>query len=65
VGTELAATDYHRVAEGYGGAGLFVDRPDDVPAVLAEAKRIAASGRPVVVNARLGKTEFRKGSISM
>lgn len=65
VGTELAATDYHRVAEGYGGAGLVVDRAEDVPAVLAEAKRLAASGRPVVVNARLGKTEFRKGSISM
>ncbi|HUO86417.1 MAG TPA: thiamine pyrophosphate-dependent enzyme, partial [Thermoanaerobaculia bacterium] len=65
VGTELAATDYHRVAEGYGGAGLAVETIDDVPAVLAEAKRIAASGRPVVVNARLGKTEFRKGSISM
>ncbi|HEX6202165.1 MAG TPA: thiamine pyrophosphate-dependent enzyme, partial [Thermoanaerobaculia bacterium] len=65
VGTELAPTDYHRVAEGYGGAGLFVDEAADVPAVLAEAKRIAAVGRPVVVNARLGKTEFRKGSISM
>ena len=65
VGTELAATDYHRVAEGYGGAGLFVDRIEEVPAVLAEAKRLAAAGRPVVVNARLGKTEFRKGSISM
>lgn len=65
VGTELAPTDYHRVAEGYGGAGLFVDRAEDVPAVLAEAKRLAAAGRPVVVNARLGKTEFRKGSISM
>lgn len=65
VGTELAPTDYHRVAEGYGGAGLAVDRIEDVPAVLAEAKRLAAAGRPVVVNARLGKTEFRKGSISM
>lgn len=65
VGTELAATDYHRVAEGYGGAGLYVDAPGDVPAILAEAKRLAVSGRPVVVNARLGKTEFRKGSISM
>ncbi|HEX2163024.1 MAG TPA: thiamine pyrophosphate-dependent enzyme, partial [Thermoanaerobaculia bacterium] len=65
VGTELAATDYHRVAEGYGGAGLEVERIEDVPAVLAEAKRLAAAGRPVVVNARLGKTEFRKGSISM
>lgn len=65
VGTELAAADYHRVAEGYGGAGLYVDAPGDVPAILAEAKRLAASGRPVVVNARLGKTDFRKGSISM
>jgi thiamine pyrophosphate-dependent acetolactate synthase large subunit-like protein len=65
VGTVLARTDYHRVAEGYGGKGLVVDRPEDVAGVLAEAKRLAAEGHPVLVNALIGKTEFRKGSISM
>jgi acetolactate synthase-like protein len=65
VGTVLARTDYHKVAEGYGGRGLLLTRREDVPAVLAEAVRIARSGSPVLVNAHLDKTEFRKGSISM
>ncbi len=65
VGTELARSDYHRVAEGYGGEGLLLERPEDAPAVLARAKELAAAGRPVVVNAWIGHTAFRKGSISM
>jgi acetolactate synthase-like protein len=65
VGTVLARTDYHRVVEGFGAKGLLLERPQDVARVLAEAKQIAAEGTPVLVNALIGKTEFRKGSISM
>ncbi|HEX2224201.1 MAG TPA: thiamine pyrophosphate-binding protein [Thermoanaerobaculia bacterium] len=65
VGTVLARTDYHRVAEGYGGRGLLLQRIEDAPAVFAEAVRIARAGEPVLVNVHLDKTEFRKGSISM
>lgn len=65
VGTVLARTDYHKVAEGYGGRGLLLERGEDVPAVLQEALRIARGGSPVLINAHLDKTEFRKGSISM
>ncbi|GBD84624.1 acetolactate synthase large subunit IlvG [bacterium BMS3Abin02] len=65
VGTVLAPTDYHTVAEGLGGAGFLLDDPADVDGVLAEAKAVAASGRPVLINARIGRTEFRRGSMSM
>ncbi len=65
VGTVLARTDYHAVAAGYGGQGLCIARPEDVEPVLAEAVRIASGGAPVLVNALIGKTEFRKGSISI
>lgn len=65
VGTVLARTDYHRVAEGYGGAGILVERPEEVRPALERAKELAAAGQPVVVNVLLGKTDFRKGSISM
>lgn len=64
-GTVLERTAYHEVAEGYGGRGLLLERPEDITSVLAEAKKIARSGVPVLVNAMLGKTDFRKGSISM
>ncbi len=65
VGTVLARTDYHRVAEGFGSAGLVVKRTGEVPAVLAQARQIAGSGRPVLVNVWLDRTDFREGSISM
>ncbi|HDH25325.1 MAG TPA: thiamine pyrophosphate-binding protein [Actinobacteria bacterium] len=65
VGTVLAPTDYHTVAEGLGGTGFLLDDPADVDGVLAEAKAVAASGRPVLINARIGRTEFRRGSMSM
>lgn len=65
VGTVLRRTDYHRVVQGYGGVGLLVDRAEDVEHVLAEAKAAAKAGRAVLVNALIGETEFRKGSISL
>ncbi len=65
VGTTLLRTDYHRVAEGYGGTGLLLDRPEAIGETLAAAQAAAAHGEPVVVNAHLGATDFRKGSISM
>ncbi len=65
VGTVLRQTDYHAVAEGFGGRGLLVKDPEKVAGVLQEAKTIARAGQAVLVNAHIGKTEFRKGSISM
>ncbi len=65
VGTVLRRTDYHRVAEGYGGVGFKIERPDQIDQTLAAAKAEARQGRPVLINALLGKTDFRKGSISM
>ncbi len=65
VGTVLRSTDYHRAAEGLGARGLAVATPGDLAATLREAKAIARAGSPVYVNARLGKTDFRKGSLSM
>src|SRR5581483_5972720 len=60
VGCTLARSDYHKVGEALGGAGVLIERDDDIERGLAEAKRIAACGKCVVVNVHLGKTEFRK-----
>lgn len=65
LGCDLRRTDYHKVAEGYGGVGLVLTDPTRVDATLAEAKAIARSGRPVCINVHLRKTDFRKGSISI
>ena len=65
LGTDLRRSDYHKVAEGYGGVGLVLTDPARVDSTLAEAKEIAKKGRPVCINIHLRKTDFRKGSISM
>ncbi len=61
----LVRSDYHTVAKGYGAKGLLLKRPQDIGKVLAEAKRLASEGHPVVINAWIGKTAFREGSISI
>jgi acetolactate synthase-like protein len=65
VGTVLAPTDYERAAEGLGARGLALDDPARADEVLREAVAVARSGRPAYVNARIGRTDFRKGSLSM
>lgn len=64
-GTDLRHSDYHLVAQGLGGKGLLLDRPGAVTEVLAEARQLARDGHPVLVNAILDRTDFRKGSLSM
>jgi acetolactate synthase-like protein len=64
-GCGLARTDYHVAAKGLGARGLLVRDSTEVVSTLAEAKRLASEGHPVLVNAWIGTTDFRKGSISM
>ncbi len=65
VATVLARTDYHAVAAGFGAEGLLVKTLAEVPAALAQARALARSGKPVLINVWLDKTEFREGSLSM
>ena len=65
LGTKLARTDYHTVAEGWGGKGLLLNDPSQTPVTLRIAQEAAAEGQPTLINAWLGKTDFRKGSISI
>lgn len=63
--TDLALSDYHRVAEAFGGAGERVEQLSDFERAVANAKASMDRGIPYVINAVIGKSEFRKGSISM
>ena len=64
VATKLRRTDYHVVAEGFGAKGFLLDRAEDIDRILQEAKQAARDGHPVLINALIGTTDFRKGSIS-
>jgi acetolactate synthase-1/2/3 large subunit len=65
VGTVLARTAYHEVARGFGAEGIEIRTDAEVAPGLARARELAASGRPVLVNVWLERSEFREGSISM
>ncbi len=65
VGCALACADYHRVAEAWGAQGLVARTEEELDGALGRAVELSRAGRPALVNVHLGKTEFRKGSISM
>ena len=65
VATNLARTDYNVVAAGLGAVGLVIKDESEIDEVLARARTEAAAGRPVLINAHIGTTRFRDGSISV
>lgn len=65
IGTELRRTDYNIAAAGFGGVGIDLREPGKIEAAFAEARAAAKAGSPVLINAHLRGTDFRKGSISM
>ena len=65
IGTVLRRTDYHLVAEGYGGKGLLLTDPAKIDETLDEAKRLSAAGTPVCINVHLRTSDFREGSMSI
>jgi len=70
VACPLEYTPYEIVAEGYGGKGIHIGAPgttsEDVRKALKEAVTISRKLKvPVCVNALIGSTNFREGSISV
>jgi acetolactate synthase-like protein len=65
LGCALRASNYDEAAVGLGAQGYAISANHGIGAVLDEARREAQAGRPVLVNALLGRTGFRKGSISI
>jgi len=65
VATELGHTNYHEVIDKLGGIGYEISENDSVNDVILEAKEKAKLGNSVLINVKIGKTDFRKGSISV
>ena len=62
----LAYCDYDGGARGYGAAGCTVSDPGaDLQQVLQRALDAARAGTPFLVNALIGRSTFREGSISV
>ena len=65
VGTVLERSDYQEVAAALGGKGILLKHTDQTAACLQEARNLAESGVPVLINSWLDRTDFREGSLSM
>ncbi len=65
VAVTLRYNNYDRIAEALDAKGFKLDDPGMVNDVLTQAADAARNGHPVLVNALMGKTDFRKGSISV
>ena len=65
VGTVLSHSQYHMIADALDAKGILLDTIEHADEVLKNAKAASQNGTPVLINALLGKTDFRKGSISV
>ncbi|WP_245555250.1 thiamine pyrophosphate-dependent enzyme [Hahella ganghwensis] len=65
VGVLLRQSDYHLVAQGYGGEALLLDDPKNIRATITKAKKLAKAGKPMLINVILDKSDFREGSLSV
>uniref|UniRef100_A0A665UMB8 2-hydroxyacyl-CoA lyase 2 n=1 Tax=Echeneis naucrates TaxID=173247 RepID=A0A665UMB8_ECHNA len=63
----LAFTDYHIVADGYGGKGYLIGRKDEdrLNDIIKQAQKETREGKATLLNVLIGKTNFREGSISV
>ncbi|XP_056139483.1 2-hydroxyacyl-CoA lyase 2 [Lampris incognitus] len=63
----LAFTDYHVVADGYGGKGYLVGREneDRLKEIIKQAQKESQEGKAILLNVLIGKTNFREGSVSV
>lgn len=65
IGTELGDRFYDKVVEGFGVKGFLVKKSNEIRPILEQAKHISKEGLPVLINVLIGRSNFRKGSISM
>lgn len=65
VGSVLRYNRYHEIAEALDAKGYLIDGDNGVDEILLRAKQDSREGRPVLINALIGKTDYRRGSISM
>ena len=62
----LKYLEYDVVARGYGADGVTIRDPkSNFAQVLQQVRQKHAEGTPMVINAMIGRTNFREGSISV
>jgi acetolactate synthase-like protein len=65
VATVLRHSNYQGIAESFEAKGFLLRDENRIDEIIRQAVDLSRNGTPVLINALIGKTEFRKGSISM
>ncbi|MFN8238092.1 MAG: thiamine pyrophosphate-binding protein [Chitinophagales bacterium] len=61
----LEHSDYEMIGKAFGAEGIRVDNMKTFMWAAGDAKEKSRNGIPYIINAIIGKSDFRKGSISM
>ena len=61
----LAYSDYQDIGKAFGADGVRVHDLESFNNAVETAKKVSRAGTPFIINAIIGKTDFRKGSISV
>ncbi len=61
----IGQSDYEYIAKAFGGDGCKVSTQGEWKVAIADAKKHLAQGKSYIINALIGKSDFRKGSISV
>lgn len=61
----LEFSDYHLVPKAFGGDGIRIENEAEIKSAFERAAAANRSGKAFLINAVIGRTDFRKGSISV
>jgi thiamine pyrophosphate-dependent acetolactate synthase large subunit-like protein len=61
----LEFSDYHLVPKAFGGEGIRIENEAEIKSAFERAAAANLSGKAFLINAVIGRTDFRKGSISV
>lgn len=61
----LEFSDYHLVPKAFGGDGIKIENEAEIKSAFERAAAANLSGKAFLINAVIGRTDFRKGSISV
>jgi thiamine pyrophosphate-dependent acetolactate synthase large subunit-like protein len=62
---KVTSFQWRLLHEAFGADGVRVENLEAFKAAVVEAKTASRNGTPYIINAIIGKTDFRKGSISV
>ncbi|HRP69886.1 MAG TPA: thiamine pyrophosphate-dependent enzyme, partial [Turneriella sp.] len=61
----LNYSPYDQIAKTFGGAGQTISKPAQIKTAVTALKKSLSQKKPYILNVLIGRSEFRKGSISI